>query len=502
MDVAYLLRRAAQEHPSSVAVEDTRRSLTLGELVARGEALANALDAMGIRNEACVGILSENRSEYLEADAAIALGRRVRVALNARLHLDDHRYVVADSGMQLLFHSSDHSASAAALREEFGLETISFDAEDEVSPWYEDVLDRAGSGARSRGRDEEGPAWITYTSGTTGRPKGIVLSHRAIREVAFNLLLELGPPVVGEQLVLTQALSHGAGYFPLPYLLTGAGVYVLRHFDAQEVWDVSVRENIRTLKIVPSMLPPLLDYDDSRSWGFDTVIYGASPISAPVLERSLDRFGPTLVQIYGQSEAPMTLTCLHKRDHLIETARGSAGRPWRSVALEVRGDEGQPVAPGLTGEVFVRGPHMMTRYHGNAEATRATLVDGWIRTKDLARIDDAGFVHLQGRLDDIINSGGYNIAPREVEDVLVENAAVREAVVLGIPDERWGSAVTAVVLADPHAEITEEELIAFVRPRLGIRTPKRVVFRHEIPRTPYGKVDKAALRAELEATAG
>jgi fatty-acyl-CoA synthase len=501
VDVAYLLRRAAREHPGSTAVEDARRSITTSALVGRAEALANALDDIGVPDEAPIGILSENRSEYLEVDTAIALGRRVRVALNARLHLEDHRHAVRDSGMKVLVHSKSYAASAAVIREEFGIATIALDPHDDVSPWYDDLINGADTVARLRATDEEAPAWLTYTSGSTGRPKGIVLSHRAIREVAFNFMLELGPPKVGEQVALTQALSHGAGYFFLPYLLSGAGVYVLNHFDPHEVWEVSTRANVRTLKIVPAMLPQLLDHNPRDGlWGYDTVIYGAAPIAPSVLERALDRFGPTLVQIYGQSEAPMTLTCLHKDDHLNESARGSAGRPWRSVELEVRDEGGRVLDSGITGEVFVRGRHIMTGYHRNKGATMETLVDGWIRTRDMARIDDQGFVHLQGRLDDIINSGGYNIAPREVEDVLIENAAVREAVVLGISDERWGTAVTAVVQTDPEVAITEDELITFAKPRLGLRTPKRVLFVEEIPRTSYGKVDKAALRSQLEAT--
>ena len=497
MDVATLLRRAAMEFPGSIAVEDARIALRMDALVARGERLANAFDTLGVLEGARVGILSENRAEYVEADVAIALGRRVRVALNSRLHLEDHRFVVRDSGMHALFHSKEHAESAAALREEFGLVTVAFDAGDDVSPWYDTLIDDAHQTMQIRSSDEESPAWITYTSGTTGRPKGIVLSHRAIREVAFNLLSELGPPHEAEQVVLTQALSHGAGYFPLPYLLNGAGIYVSPVFDPQEVWDVSARENVRTLKLVPAMLPPLLEHEGG-AWGFETSIYGASPIARPVLERALERFGPTLVQIYGQSEAPMTITCLHKRDHLLEAARGSAGRPWRAVELEVRTDNGDLAKPGDTGEVFVRGRHMMSGYRGNPEATDAVFVDGWLRTNDMARMDEAGFIHLQGRKDDIINSGGYNISPREVEDVLTINPLVQEAVVFGVPDERWGSAVTAVVQPRAPSDLTEDQLIAFARSRLGLRTPKRVVFVDEIPRTPYGKVDKAALRSGLE----
>lgn len=496
MDTAYLLRRAAREFPTSPAVDDGRYQLTLEGLLARGERLANALDALEVPEGARVGVLSGNRSEYLEADVAIALGRRVRVALNARLHLEDHRNVAADSGMKLLFHSREHEDVAAALRDELGVVTVSFDQETDGSPWYGTLIDQASPATRLRSTEDESPAWLTYTSGTTGRPKGVVLSHRAVREVAFNLLLEFGPVEPGEQLVLTQALSHGAGYFALPYLLRGAGLYVCRAFDPDEVWAVSARGNIRTLKLVPAMLPPLLERD-RRTWGYDTVIYGASPIPQPVLEASMERFGPSLVQLYGQSEAPMTISCLHKRDHLLEHARLSAGRPWRTVAVEVRDGE-RVVEPGQIGEIFVRGKHMMTGYHDNPAATAETLVSGWIATKDMARTDECGFIYLQGRSDEMINSGGYNIAPREVEDFLVTHEGVEEAIVLGLPDARWGEAVTAIVRQRGGAELSEEHLIAFARPRLGIRTPKRVIIRDEIPRTPYGKVDRGALRAELE----
>lgn len=496
MDTAYLLRRAAREFPASPAVDDARTAYTLGSLIARGERLANALDDLAIPEGASVGVLSGNRSEYLEADVALALGRRVRVALNSRLHVDDHRFVAVDSGMQLLFHSADHAEVAAALRDEFGITTVSFDQGTEGSVWHGELIERAGPTLRQRSVDEESPAWITYTSGTTGRPKGVVLSHRALREVAFNLLLEFGPVVPGEQLVLTQALSHGAGYFVLPYLLRGAGVYVCRSFDPEEVWSVSTRQNIRTLKLVPAMLPPLLE-QDAGSWGYETIIYGASPIPQPVLEASVDRFGPSLVQLYGQSEAPMTISVLHKHDHLLDEPRLSAGRPWRTVAVEVW-DGGRQVEIGEIGEIFVRGNHMMTGYHNNPEATAKTFVNGWIATKDMARVDEHGFIYLQGRSDEIINSGGYNIAPREVEDVLVTFEGVDEAVVFGLPDPRWGEAVTAVVRPRSDVELTDQQLLEFARPRLGIRTPKRVIVQSSIPRTPYGKVDRAALKAQVE----
>lgn len=497
-----MLRRAARMYPDSPAVDDGRVAWTLRQLLARGERLANALDELGVPPGAAVGILSHNRTAYIEADTAISLGRRVRVALNARLHLEDFRHVAGDSQLRALFHSAEFEEQAAALREEFGLVTIAFDAAPGAGGTaMEPLIEQTSGQERVRESDPSMPAWISYTSGTTGAPKGVVLSHRAVREVAFNLLLELGPVRPGEQIVLTQPISHGSGYFALPYLLSGAGVRVQPRFDPEEVWRLSQSERIRTLKLVPAMLEPILRAE-SGSWGYETIVYGASAVPVAVLERAVERFGPTLVQDYGQSEAPMTITCLHKEDHLDPEARLSAGRPWRTVAVEVRGEDGRVAAPGETGEVFVHGSHLMTCYHNKPQETAEVLRGGWLRTKDLAVADERGFVHLRGRRDEMIISGGFNISPREVEDVLAGHRSIDEVVVLGMPDERWGDAVTAVVRTRAGAALTEEEVLSFARPRLGMRAPKRVVMWPEIPRNSYGKVDRLGMKSQLAREVG
>lgn len=488
-----------------MAVDDGRTSWTLRELVARGERLANALDDL-VPIGATVGVLSHNSTSCVEADVGIALGRRVRVALNARLHLEDYRYITRDATLAALLHSPDFDEHADALAREFGLVTIRMDADDP----HDDELARLVAGAhgdtRVRNDDPEGLAWISYTSGTTGKPKGVELSHRAVREVALNLLLELGPIVPGEQLVLTQPISHGAGYFVLPYLMSGAGVYVMPSFDPEQVWSLSRRPSIRTLKIVPSMLEPILAVETggagAAEWGYESIVYGASGIAPTTLDAALERFGPMLIQDYGQSEAPVTITCLQKLDHLDGDARLSAGRPWRSVAVEVCDDDGHVVAPGELGEVCVRGSHLMRGYHNKPADTREVFRDGWLRTRDMAVADDRGFVHLRGRRDEMIVTGGFNVAPREVEDVLASHRDVLEVVVLGVPDERWGQTVTAVVRPTSGADLRGDSLLEFARPRLGIRTPKRVVLWPEIPRNAYGKVDRVAIRSRLDEDAG
>ncbi|MQA07158.1 MAG: AMP-binding protein [Pseudonocardiaceae bacterium] len=497
MDLAYLLRRGITEHAGRPAVSSDVRAVRYGELDDDARRLANALLGMGLRRGDRVAVLLDNRLEYPIIDVALAYAGLVRVALNVRLQPTDFRYIMADCGSRALITQARFDETAAELVTEAGARWIRLDDDRERPDGAHDfraLLEGARAEIPELPDMSEELAWISYTSGTTGRPKGVMLSHRALVQVAMNIMLELGRETTSGSILLVQPLSHGAGYFVLPYLACGGHVHVRHGFDAEEVVELGRRERIGTLKLVPTMLLDMLEVPSAPA--FRNIIYGAAPISESLLGRAMDRYGPVLSQLYGQSEAPMTITWLDKSDHRIgEPQIRSAGRAWRSVRVDVLDPEGRTLPPGELGEIVVTGQHAMTGYFNKPELTAEVLRDGRIWTRDMGLRDDAGYIYLRGRRDEMINSGGFNIAPKEVEDVVTQFPGVREAAAVGIPDPRWGQVVRVYVAPEAGTSLDEDTLIEFCEPKLGFRRPRSVVVVAGLPRTSYGKVDRLRLLA-------
>ena len=352
---------------------------------------------------------------------------------------------------------------------------------------------------------------LTYTGGTTGKPKGVMGTVRSITTMTTIQLAEWEWPANPKFLMCTP-LSHAGAAFFTPTLIKGGQMFVLAKFDPAEVLKTIEEQRITATMLVPSMLYALMDHPDSRTRdlsSLETVYYGASAINPVRLAEAIERFGPIFAQYYGQSEAPMVITYLAKDEH-DEKRLTSCGRPTVFARTALLDTDGNPVPQGEVGEICVSGPLLAGGYWNLPEETSRTFKDGWMHTGDMAREDSDGFWYIVDRVKDMIVTGGFNVFPREVEDVVAEHPAVAQVCVIGTPDEKWGEAVTAVIVLRPDAARDEAsvatvtaEIQAAVKERKGsVQSPKQVVVVDSVPVTALGKPDKKAVRAQFWEGAG
>ena len=505
MNVVDQLRRATRLHASRVLTFCGDEARTYAEIDERTERLAQALVQRGVSQGDRVATWLVNSIRCVETDFALAKGGFVRASINPKLTAREAEYIVQDTDARVLIYDASFDNAIAEIRAQLpaNLRLIRVGGAQDGAEDYEAVLAAASSEKLDVAIDPEDLYCLFYTSGTTGRPKGVMLSHRAILHVSWNLLMEIGPLESGEKILLMQAMSHGAGFFVLPYVMKGGTVIIMRDFDANEVLTLAERHAIEIVKLVPTMLLRVLQVPGIEKRRFPklrAIVYGASPMPTEPLRRAIEIFGPRLIQIYGQSECPVTLTILPADEHRLDNPHlerfTSAGRPWATVETRIVDDAGRDVPIGDPGELVLRGPHLMSGYWKRPDLFEQAMRGGWLRTKDMARRDEAGMIYLLGRTDEMIISGGYNIAPREVEDVLYEHSGVLEAAVVGEPDPEWGQAVVAYVVVR-DATIDMDAILAGAKAKLGFKRPKRLHVIAEMPKNSAGKIQKKALAPAL-----
>lgn len=511
MNVADQLYKAARLYGEAIAARCGEETRSYAALEERSNRLANALLAYGLVPGDRVATWMENSIRCIELDFALAKAGLIRVSLNPRLTAREAQYIFQNSDARCLVYGASFDEQIPVVILEASLIELRLRAAEEstaTSPGsvdYEVFLQTGKADPPSCEVGGEDLYCLFYTSGTTGQPKGVMLSHRSMLHVAWNLLMEVGPISIGEKILLMQPLSHGAGFFVLPQYMKGGCSIIMRNFDPSEVMRLASVHEVEVIKLIPTMLQRILRVPGLEAMKLPklrAMIYGASPMPAEPLRRAIEVFGPgKLIQIYGQSECPVTLSVLpaeeHRLDQLYPARLLSAGRSWATVEIRVVDGDFADVAEGGIGEIVLRGPHMMSGYWKREDLTRETIQGGWLKTKDMGRLDEHGFVYLLGRKDEMIISGGYNIAPREVEDVLYQHDSVQEAAVVGEPDTEWGQAVVAyVVLRDGHAGRVDE-LLSFGRDQLGFKRPKRVYLIGELPKNAAGKIQKSALKPAL-----
>jgi long-chain acyl-CoA synthetase len=497
--VADVVREVAAARPDHVAIRYGERELTYAELDERSNRLAQALLAAGSGVGSRIAYLDRTAPEVIELFFAASKLGAVTVPLNWRLAPQELAAVLADAQPPVLIAGEAYAAVAA----ELAAGVASSPQLVVVERDYERVIaaqDAADPGVRG---DSEDVVLQMYTSGTTGVPKGVLTTNRNMAACA-----ETSPwwGFGSDSISMTPLPMFHIGGIGWAFLglWNGATTALVREFDAPAVLDILELQRVTNAVLVPTMLQLLTAVPGAAERDYSAlrcIAYGASPITTPVLKAALRTFRAPLYGIYGLTETTGGITQLAPGDHDPDGPRRhllrSAGRPFPWVELRIVGPTaGTDVGPREVGEVWLRAPNVMAGYFNRPDETAAALTpDGWLRTGDGGYVDQEGYVFLTDRIKDMIVSGGENVYPVEVEEVLCEHTGVEEATVIGVPDERWGEAVKALVVPRPGTALTADELVAFARERLaGYKLPRSVDFVHELPRTPTGKVLKRELR--------
>lgn len=490
MHVGEMVRESAKRYGDRPAIVSEDRTLSFRDFDAVTDRLGNALLDAGLKPGDRVGVLLPNGIEGLVAYYALAKAGLVRVALNVRERDEDQAYKLGAVDCRALITEEGHD----------------LDVEMTIGP---DELERLmADGADEACVQPRGPTDVyryAFTGGTTGKPKVVTLTMANEHAEVANFLIDLLPDIrPGDTMLHAAPVTHASGAFFLPHLLRGARNVVLPRFQAGDFLDALERTKATATFAVPTMLAMILEepnVEDVETSSLRCLAYGASPAAPALLERTQAIFGRVLANTYGQAEAPMTITCLKPDEH--DGRLGSAGRAYTLAQLRVVDEGDTEVGPDEPGEVVTRGPHVFAGYLNQPDETEETLRNGWLHTGDIGVLDEEGFLSLLDRKHDMIISGGYNVYPREVEDVLLGHPAVREAAVVGRPDDTWGETVHAVVAT--NTDIDGQDILDYAAERMtDYKRPRSIEIWSALPKSGAGKILRRNVRdrvGEAEADA-
>ena len=503
-----LMAQAARVHAEKIALRYDEQSWTFAQFDASADHLASALARQVAAGERVI-MLMANRPEYVILQCAIERAGLVRVPVNARSTAHELGVILADCEPAVLFYdrtTADRLAAAQGVEHRWCVQVDSDAAQN--GPSYRKLsaeavdralLDRAGLDDLNS---------INYTSGTSGRPKGAMLTHRNWAAVYRNMLIDRD--IRGNDVLAhIGPMTHASGTYFVPWFLRGATSVIVEGSAVDGLLAAIPRHKVTVFTCVPTVLTRIVNHPDLDRVDLSSlrmIGYGAEPIPRNTLEKALAKFGPVLVNNYGQTEAMMTVTTLPASEIFVpgtkEPRVACIGRPYTFVEVVLRGIDRQPVPPGEIGEITIRSDHVMRGYWRRPEETAKALRDGWLWTGDLARMDERGFITLTGRSKEMLISGGHNIYPQEIEAVLTSCPGVIEAAVVAQPDPDWGEIAVAFVSLTEDSNFSAEAMKSSIKPRLGIRTPKRIEIVPNLPKTTNGKVDKNRLRERLSARGG
>ncbi|MEP4149233.1 MAG: AMP-binding protein [Halioglobus sp.] len=498
-----LILKGLRRWPQRDAIVDAGGlSLTYAELEQRIWRVARVLREAGLKPGDGLAQLAANRVDtFATMAAALANGMRY-TPLHPMGSLEDQLFILDDAEIKaLVVDVPFFSERGVALQEAASSELQVFTLDDaEFGVCLPALADEAEPEVLAVLPGFEDIAWVSYTGGTTGKPKGVIMTQGSMAAKSLISMAEWQWPQDIRYLA-SSPISHAAGFLLIPTFLNGGKVYLTAGFDPDQVLDLVERERVNTLFLVPTMIYVLMDHPRTAQAdlsSIESIIYASAPMSPTRLEEALELFGPVMMQCYGQTEC-IHLTMMRKEEHRLDKPErlASCGKPPVGVKMALLDEQGNEVATGEIGEVCIRSAAVMRGYWKRPEATAEALMGGWLHTSDLARQDEEGFYYLVDRAKDMIISGGFNVYPREVEDVLTTHPAVALAAVIGVPDEKWGEKVVAVVVPRKDEIVDPLELIQLVKTRKGaIQAPKQVDIVDALPNTALGKTDKKALREQ------
>ncbi len=500
-----LVKRNARNYPDKRAVVFEDSVLTHRELNERANRLANALIAMGVRKGDRVAVLAFNCIEYIEIYFGIAKTGGIADLLNFMLKPGELEYVINYTGARVLILQSEFLEAIQSVRDNLNVEKyiILGGQADGMEP-YEDLLSKGSVVEPNVPISPTDDAFIYFTGGTTGKPKGVPLSHRNIIANTVNSIIEAGTKRTDSYLVTTPIfhLAAGANIFFAAYM--GCKMVICKSFDPEKTLYLTQEEKITNVLLVPTMVNAVLQVSDFNKYDLSSmklITYGAAPMPIEVLRQGLERFPCGFMQLYGQTEAGPCMTILPPEEHVLDGDErwvkklGSAGRPIINCEVRVVGDDGKEVGIGEVGEIIGQSEAIARGYWEKPEDTAETFAGGWLRTGDMATVDEDGYIYIVDRKKDMIISGGENIYPREIEEIIYQHPAILECSVIGVPDDYWGENVKACVVLKPGQNATEEELIQFCKDNLATyKKPKSVEFLDELPKSPQGKILKRELK--------
>jgi acyl-CoA synthetase (AMP-forming)/AMP-acid ligase II len=514
MIVGDVIRRNASRYATRTAYVCGDRSITFGAFNERVNRLANALAGSRLRRGERVALLLPTGIDLLEAYGACEKLGLIAVPMNMRLHAREVALILSDCEPAAMLYDARFPAIVPVAGEQPAslrlIASVNGAPLERGTLDYDTLLSNAATAEPDAAALAEDPLYLYYTSGTTGTPKGVLQTHRSALNNARRYLIDLEVRHDDVPVASSPLFHIGGRSMAFNYFYRGCTQYMLQDFDADEFLRIAARASATSLGCVPTTLKMILDSPECKRADLRavrSVFYSGSPAAAPVLRAITDRFGNVLQQVYGMSETGPMITVLGREDHARAIERGddqrllSCGRPALDVEVRVVDEGDHDVAPGGVGEVIIRSDSLMTGYWRLPELTETAMRGGWLHSGDVGTWDDEGFLTLVDRKKEMIVSGAENVYPREVENVLYAHPAIAEVAVVGVPDERWGETVLAIIVPVSGAQLTAADVTAFCSERLaGYKKPRRIEFVAALPHNSIGKIDKKTLRQRYWAT--